>query len=36
VRSVYNKHVTIYNDALESFPASLVAPLAGLKPARHF
>ena len=36
IKSVYNKHVTMYNDALESFPAYLIAPLAGLKPARPF
>ena len=36
VKSVYNKHVTLYNNALEEFPASLIAPLAGLKPAKHF
>ena len=36
VKTVYNKHVTIYNDALGAFPAYLVAPLAGLKPARRF
>ena len=36
IKNVYNKHVTIYNDALESFPACLVAALAGLKPARPF
>jgi hypothetical protein len=36
VKTVYNKHVALYNGALESFPAYLVAPLAGLKPARLF
>ena len=36
IRTVYNKHVGIYNDALEGFPASIVAMAAGLKPARHF
>ena len=36
IKTVYNKHVTIYNAALGAFPAYLVAPLAGLKPARHF
>ena len=36
VKSVYNKHVAKYNDALDSFPAYLIAPLAGYKPARHF
>jgi len=36
IKSVYNTHVATYNAALESFPAYLIAPLAGLKPARHF
>ena len=36
VRTVYNKHVKMYNDALESFPAYLIAPMAGLKPANFF
>ena len=36
IKTVYNKHVTIYNNALEAFPAYLIAPLAGLKPARPF
>ena len=36
IKTVYNKHVTSYNNALEAFPAYLVAPLAGLKPARRF
>ena len=36
IKSVYNKHVKMYNDALESFPAYLIAPLSGLKPARPF
>ena len=36
VKTVYNKHVKQYNDALEGFPANVVAILAGLKPARHF
>jgi hypothetical protein len=35
-RSVYNKHVASYNAALEAFPANIVAPLAGFKPARPF
>jgi hypothetical protein len=33
---VYNKHVAAYNSALEAFPANIVAPLTGLKPARPF
>jgi len=36
VRTVYNKHVSAYNSALENFPANVIAPLSGLKPARHF
>ena len=36
IRTVYNKHVVMYNDALESFPANIVAMVAGLKPARRF
>ena len=36
IKTVYNKHVTLYNQALEAFPAYLIAPLAGLTPARHF
>ena len=36
VKTVYNKHVTTYNTALEGFPANIVAMLASLKPARHF
>jgi len=36
VKSVYNKHVTIYNEALEAFPANLVGPAAGFKSAKHF
>ena len=36
IRTVYNKHVVMYNQALESFPANIVAMVAGLKPARRF
>ena len=36
IRTVYNKHVMQYNDALEKFPANIVAIVAGLKPARRF
>lgn len=36
VRSVYNKHVTTYNDALNAFPANLIGPAAGFKSAKHF
>ena len=36
VKHVYNNHVARYNSALESFPAYLIAPMAGLKPANLF
>ena len=36
IKTVYNKHVTKYNETLEGFPANIVAMLAGLKPAKHF
>jgi hypothetical protein len=36
VRSVYNKHVAAYNAALQAFPANIVAPWAGFKPARSY
>ena len=37
IKSVYNKHVTAYNDALENtFPANVIGALAGFKPARRF
>ena len=36
IQTVYNKHVMQYNDALEKFPANIVAIVAGLKPARRF
>jgi hypothetical protein len=36
VRSVYNKHVAIYNRALDVFPAYLVGPATGFKPAKPF
>jgi hypothetical protein len=36
IKSVYNKHVALYNDALEAFPANVVAAVAGFKPARRF
>ena len=35
-KAVYNRHVAAYNTALDSFPAYLIAPLAGFKPARPF
>jgi hypothetical protein len=35
-KAVYNKHVAAYNAALDRFPAYLIAPLAGFKPARSF
>jgi hypothetical protein len=36
VRKVYNKHVAMYNEALSAFPANLIGPVAGLKPAKPF
>jgi hypothetical protein len=36
VKTVYNRHVVKYNEALGSFPAYLFGPLFGFKPARHF
>ncbi len=36
VKTVYNKHVALYNDALGAFPANLIAPAAGFKPANFF
>lgn len=36
IKHVYNKHVSTYNAALEDFPANVVGPVAGFKPARHF
>ena len=36
VRNVYNKHVDLYNAALEAFPANIIAPTAGFKPANRF
>jgi hypothetical protein len=35
-KTVYNRSVQSYNDALKGFPASLVAMVAGLKPARRY
>ena len=36
VRAVYNKHVAAYNSALEIFPANILGPLVGFKPAKPF
>ena len=36
IKNVYNKHVAIYNDALNAFPANLIGPLASFKPAKQF
>ena len=35
-QSVYNAHVDKYNAALSAFPAYVIAPLTGLRPARRF
>ena len=36
LRKVYNDRVKRYNAALDAFPAYLIAPLTGLKPAKQF
>jgi hypothetical protein len=36
IKTVYNKHVVIYNSALEAFPANLLAPIANFKPAKQY
>ena len=36
IRSVYNKHVEKYNAALVNFPANVIGPVAGFRPARPF
>lgn len=36
VRTVYNKHVAMYNAALDTFPANIVSLVAGFKPANPF
>jgi hypothetical protein len=36
VKNVYNQHVTIYNEALEAFPANLIGPAAGFTSAKRF
>lgn len=37
IKNVYNKHVAAYNDRLENnFPANVIGPIAGFKPARRF
>ena len=36
VKNVYNRQVAKYNDALETFPANIIAPLAGFKAARRY
>ena len=35
-QTIYNARVQAYNAALEKFPAYLIAPLAGLKPANQY
>ena len=36
IKTVYNKHVARYNAALDAFPAYLVGPIAGFRPAKRF
>ena len=35
-KTVYNRAVKNYNEALEGFPANVVGSVAGFKVARHF
>ena len=36
VRNIYNKHVDLYNAALDGFPANIIGSASGFKPARRF
>ena len=36
IKTVYNKHVDLYNASLEEFPANILSMMAGFKPAKHF
>jgi hypothetical protein len=36
IKTIYNKHVDLYNAALDEFPANLVSMMAGFKAARRF
>ena len=36
IKTVYNKHVDLYNNALQTFPGNLIAATAGFKPARRY
>jgi hypothetical protein len=36
IKTVYNKHVDLYNKALANFSGSLIGTAAGFKPARRF
>ena len=36
IKTVYNKHVDLYNATLEEFPANIVSMFAGFKPAKRF
>jgi hypothetical protein len=36
IKTVYNKHVAVYNETLESFPENIVSMIAGFKPAKRF
>ena len=35
-KTVYNRSVEAYNEALAAFPANVVAMASGFKPAHHF
>ena len=36
IKTVYNKHVAKYNNALDAFPANLLGPVMGFKSAKSF
>lgn len=36
VCAVYNKHVDLYNGALDGFPANIIGPATGFKRARRY
>jgi hypothetical protein len=36
IKAIYNKHVDLYNAALDEFPANVVSMMAGFKAAKRF
>lgn len=36
IKTIYNKHVDLYNASLEEFPANVVSMMAGFKAAKRF